>query len=385
MKVLHVITTLTKGGAESHLISLVHKQMDSGIQVKVAYLKEAPYWQPALEKLGVEVIALGLRWYGDFGPVFKLAAYLRTWKPDILHAHMPPAEVYSILARSITSYKPTYIISKHNDERFASFPCAEKIAAYSATKAPRIIAISSAVKKFFDKRGEPFSGKLDVIPYGIDSAPFIQRSRKETDNLRSEWQISPECLVIGAVCRWVPQKALPTLIHGFGKYLKRESKTQARLVLVGRGPLENSLKALVNDLGIGKSVLFAGFREDMPLVMNSIDIFAMTSEYEGFGLVLLEAMAAKLPIIATKVSAIPEIVIHGETGLLVEKGDSEGVAVAIETMEDAEFRRRLGNSGHHRCQEVFSLEKMHLATLQLYREALAYQQKPLKSNSDLGK
>jgi glycosyltransferase involved in cell wall biosynthesis len=151
----------------------------------------------------------------------------------------------------------------------------------------------------------------------------------------------------------------------------RDQATQeSRLVLVGRGPLEAELKALADRLGLANVVVWAGFKEEIPVAMNAFDCFALTSLNEGFGLVLLEAMAAARPVVATAVSAIPEIVSDGETGILCAPQDSDSVARALLRMEKVHVRRQLGSAGAARAASIFTLDHMLDKTLSVYRECL---------------
>ena len=141
---------------------------------------------------------------------------------------------------------------------------------------------------------------------------------------------------------------------------------KARLVIVGVGPLMEELRQLADELGIASHVEWAGFREDIAAVMAGFDIFALTSLYEGLGLVLLEAMAAGVAVAATRVGAIPEVVVDGETGLLVEAGKPAELAAAFQKLSDGTVRARMGEAGRRRVIEHFTLERMWKETDELY-------------------
>ncbi|MEO5657932.1 MAG: glycosyltransferase family 4 protein, partial [Nitrospiria bacterium] len=178
--------------------------------------------------------------------------------------------------------------------------------------------------------------------------------------------------LIGTVARLVTQKALHVLLEGYARY--RECATcPSRLVLVGTGPLREALEAQTVSLGIADSVMWAGFREDIPTVHAAIDLFVLTSAYEGFGLVLLEAMAAARPVLATRVSAIPEVVADGITGRLVDAGAPEQIAAGIKEFEDADRRRAFGEAGRQRAGKVFGLEQMIDRTIGVYRNCVDLQ------------
>ena len=167
------------------------------------------------------------------------------------------------------------------------------------------------------------------------------------------------------MARLVPQKALHILLEGFSIYLKTATKP-TKLVVVGVGTLESDLKNRAIELGIQDKVIWAGFREDIPVVMNALDVFALTSEYEGLGLVLLEAMSASKPVVASNVSAIPEVVSDGITGILFTPKNSVALAEAFKLLEDKEIRLRFGIAGKEKVIRNFTLGKMIDQTLIVY-------------------
>ncbi len=115
MKIFHVITTLNRGGAENHLCALIQKQIERGDDVTVAYLKGDSYWVKYLESQGVKVENLGLKYYGHLMPLINLIYHIKNKDPDLLHAHMPPAELYSRVAFLVLNKRFAFVISKHND------------------------------------------------------------------------------------------------------------------------------------------------------------------------------------------------------------------------------------------------------------------------------
>lgn len=369
MRVLHVITTINRGGAENHLSSLVDQQLTLGNEVTVIYLKGDGYWKEYLISKGVRVECLRLKYYGQFSPLFRLIKFLMVNKIDVIHAHMPPAELYARLAIFFAKYKSGFVISKHNDEPFFRGFGSKCIGSWVSRRAQKIIAISDSVNKYMQSNLGIMKDKLVTVRYGIDSSIYSKRNTKFTETLRAEWNREADGIVIGTVARLVPQKALHVLLKAFAKYRVKTSLSVV-LVIVGRGPLEVELKKLAEDLGIQKSIKWVGFREDIHNVMNAIDIFTLTSSYEGFGLVLLEAMAAGRPVVASNVSAIPEVVIDRKTGILCPAFDSDAFASAFYDLENKSLRKSLGESGKTRVENEFTLLKMAVNTRQVYMDAL---------------
>lgn len=372
MHVLHVITTIDRGGAENHLASLVSEQVASGLKVSVAYLKGDGYWAASFRDQGIQVVSLGLRRYGEIMPIIKLRSLARSLSPDIVHAHMPPAELYTRLALLFLYPAPVMVISKHNHEPFFRGVGQAAVGHWVSRRASQIIAISDAVNAYVRNHLSLPVSRVTTVHYGIDPVPYEQISEGRTQDVKKAWGIPPSALVIGTVARLVPQKALHVLLTAYAQY-RVQARQESRLVLVGCGPLEAELKALSRRLGLEDKVIWAGFREDIPAVMKTFDTFILTSSYEGFGLVLLEAMAAARPVVASRVSAIPEIVLDGVSGLLCEPGDVECFAQALLRLEDEDRRVCFGMAGLERVRTHFTISRMADATRSIYKESLAWQ------------
>jgi glycosyltransferase involved in cell wall biosynthesis len=373
IKVIHVISTINRGGAENHLIDLTRGQVYGGYRVAVAYLKGNGYWQKYLNSLGVQVIHLELNRYGEIKPALKLWQLIQELQPDIVHAHLPPAELYTRIALlGCFTQKFTLVVSKHNDEPFYKGFGHNLLAYWIAKRTGRIIAISDAVRDYFCKnRIEGLFAKIRVIHYGIDPTPYENVNAEAIQSLRQDWFSLDDVYLIGTVARFVPQKALHVLLKGFALYVKRSTKS-SKLILAGSGQLEDYLKRQATHLGIQERVIWAGFREDIPVVMNTLDLFALTSIYEGFGLVLLEAMASAKPVVASRVSAIPEVVEDKVTGVLVPPNQADLLAEAFLFFENPERRLRFGKAGQQRVKSDFTLKQMIKKTSTVYNELLNY-------------
>lgn len=365
-RILHVSTAVSRGGAQNHLFDLVQHQRSVGMNVAVAYLR-GPH-----RDMGVRTHDLALRFYGDLRPLVRLRRLTAEFQPDLVHAHMPPGELYSRLALVGTSARRLpLLITKHNDERFYVGLGERPMGRWVGRRAARIIAISQAVNRYMTGPAlglDPL--KMHTIYYGIDARPFVEAPDASGASLRRQWGIADGALVVGFAGRLVPQKSIDTLLQAFSRF-RRHAGVDAWLAIVGAGPLEAELRRRARDLGVGERVVWAGFHEDMRGVMRAFDVFAISSVYEGFGLVLIEAMASGRPVVATRAGAIPEVVADGDTGLLVPPGDPQAFAAALAKMTDAELRRSLGQAGQRRALADFTLDKMFALTDALYTDILA--------------
>jgi glycosyltransferase involved in cell wall biosynthesis len=382
LHVLHVITGIDRGGAENHLFDLVRHQCESGMAVTVAYLRGNGYWAAPLRALGAEVQPLGLQFYGELKPLVRLGWLLRSTEFDLVHAHLPPAELYVRLALlGINRKTLPLLITKHNEERFCDAPGKHVLGRWVARRADRIIAISDAVKRYMCGSGLGVEErKLQTIHYGIDAARLDHSPGAQAASLRSHWSIADNELAIGFVGRLAPQKDIGTLVRGFALYAARFA--QAKLVIVGSGPLDEELRRLAEDLRIVGRIVWAGFRDDIATVMSAFDIFALTSIYEGLGLVLLEAMASALPVVATRAGAIPEVVTDGETGVLVAPRRPNELAAAFHDLSDSRRRAQFGAAGRARVMCEFTLEKMCRETDALYGRYI--RRRSIKTEAQIG-
>ena len=337
-KVTHLITTIERGGAEKQLLTLASEQVQSGIKVEVIFLKGKPELEKEFEEFGVKVNKL-LAGKNFLHQISLLSKYLRK-NTSPVHAHLPKSE---LLAAIVVPNK-YFIFTRHNSEPF--WPGGPRIISnllskFVCKRASQGIAISNAVKSYLIKRGEiPNEYTIDIVYYGFekDSATnsiglnFITNLiNNKSSNFR-----------IGTIGRLVPQKDYPTLLSAFSNV--SEKLPDAELYVIGEGYLQKELMELCKSLGISSKVYWLGKTEYINEFLSKIDLFILPSKYEGFGLVLLETMVAKKPIIAANNSAIPEVLGKTYEGLF-STGDAKALAQYINTaINDKNFLERLVNS-----------------------------------------
>jgi glycosyltransferase involved in cell wall biosynthesis len=272
-----------------------------------------------------------------------------------VHTHLVHADVYGSIAARAT--RTPLLSTRHNDDRYLLGPFRYVDRAF-ARPARRLIAISDAVREFLARAGHD-PRKLTTIHYGLDELPAAPSSPTP-----AEAGIPDDAPLALAVGRLIEQKDHATLLRAFARV--REQQPEARLAILGAGPLEVETRALAASLGIHDAVTLPG-RTDIRDWLLRADVFVHTSRWEGFGIVLLEAMLAGLPVVATRVSAVPEVVVDGVTGALVPAGDVEGVARELGTLlADRERARRIGEAGRERARTEFSVERMTERTIAVY-------------------
>ena len=371
MKILHVITTLDMGGAEKYLLSQVRGQTARGHAVSVAYLKGAGSLRDDFLAAGaVRVLhaPLGIGSFTQLWPALRAA--------DVIHTHLLKADM-SVAPIALLAGKRSRLVSgKHNDEQVLKRRLVALIHGLLGRIPARTIVLSDHVGRFFERHGGISAAKQRRIYYGLDRAPFESAAERRGEllaPLRAEFGWQPDDIVFLCVARFAPQKAHDVLLRAMHSARER-SEVPLRLLLVGDDPFGDGrtrAEALARELELGEDVHFAGIRRDVPELMAVSDVFVMSSLWEGLGLVFLEAMAAGLPQLGSRVSAVPEVVAEGETGLLVPPGEFEPLAAAmVELAADPGLRAQMAAAGRVRVADLFAIDRMVDETLAVYRELL---------------
>ena len=361
-KVTHLITTIERGGAEKQLLTLASEQVQSGLKVEVFFLKGKPDLKNKFEESGVKVNNL-LVGKNFLRQIFLLSKQLRK-NPSPIHAHLPKSE----LLAAIVVRNKHLIFSRHNAEPF--WPGGPRIISnllskFVCKKASQGIAISNAVKSYLVKRGEiPTGYTIDVVYYGFQKDTSTNAAGLDLITNIVTGQSSN--YKIGTIGRLVPQKDYPTLLNAFSVILKSLPNTD--LYVVGEGFLQKDLIELSKSLGINDKVHWLGKTEYIKEFLSKIDLFILPSKYEGFGLVLLEAMVATKPIIAANNSAIPEVLGITYEGLF-STGDVYALVQQIKVaISNDSFSERLVQSYSNQL-ELFDPSKMNSNIKNVYSNA----------------
>jgi glycosyltransferase involved in cell wall biosynthesis len=338
--------------------------------MEVAVLCGSGELLPAFTEAGIPVHLLHARWRLDPAALGRLSGLLRDGRYDIVHSHLFRADIYGCLAvgRLGGAAGPLLVSTRHNDDRFFLNPFVGIVHYLVSSRQDMIIAISDHVARFTIARGVRDAARVRRVYHGLDPEESSSLDRDGL-RLRAELGVPTDAFLVGNVGRLAPQKGQRHLIGAMPMLLDRVPS--AHLAIVGGGDLGPYLRDLAHEMDVADRVHVLGPRKDVPAFMHAIDAFAMPSIWEGFGIVLLEAMAAARPIVASRVATIPEVVEDGATGLLVAPGDALALAEALASLaHDPEQARALGAAGRRRLRERFSLQKMVADTEALYREAL---------------
>jgi glycosyltransferase involved in cell wall biosynthesis len=346
VRVAHVHRIRGIGGSERHLLTLLPALAELGLEPVLVGLDD-PAWD--VEPFYAELVLPAVRLPAprDLDPLLggRLARALRSLGPDVVHTHLVHADVYGAMAAG----RARLVSTKHNDDRFrlGAFRYVERLL---ARRAARVIVITDALRRFtVEGVGLP-AEKVTTIHYGLDELP---QAWAQTD------LALPGGKIVLAIARLVPQKGIDVAVRAM-------NGLDATLVVLGEGPERPRLEALARELGV--RLVLPGRVGDVASVLRRADVLVHPARWEGFGLALLEAMLAELPVVATRVSSIPEIVADGETGLLVPPDDPGALSAALARVlaDPAGY----GAAGRARARAEFSVERMARRTLAVYRQVL---------------
>ena len=364
-RVLHSITSLAVGGAQRHLLRLL-AGLNQEYDCDLVYFKDDDL-VPEFESVAGRVTRLNLG--GPFAPAHlgSLIRHIRRDNYDLVHTHLLKADVWGALAARLAGVP--VISSKHNAEDVLKHPVVGAIHGLISRLDRRIIVLSSAVAEYMAQTGRVTGPRVVVIHYGLDPAPPPAGGDA---NIRQEFDVAADAPLALCIARLDPQKDHSTLLHAWTHVVT--AHPDARLLLAGGTQLGGDaylegLHRLATNLGIDATVHFAGVRRDVPALLAAADLLVMASRWEGLGLVFLEAMAASLPVVATAVGGIPEVVRDGDTGLLVDPGDPAALAAAmLRLIDDPGLSHRLGQNGRRRLESDFTAGAMVRKTLDLYAQ-----------------
>jgi glycosyltransferase involved in cell wall biosynthesis len=346
VKVVHVHRIRGIGGSERHLLTLLPALAERGVHVTFLGLDD-PAWpvEPFYRELGVEAARLACPRDLDPGLLRRVRGALKGLRPDVVHTHLVHADVYGGLGAAGAAVVST----KHNDDPFRRGPF-RYVERGLTRRAARVITITDALRRFcVDEVGLP-PAKVEVVHYGLDGLP-------------EPWGESPEVAlpddarVLLCVARLAPQKGVDVAVRALARV--REVEPRAVLVVLGEGPERPRL--------VGDGVFLPGRTGDIAAWHRRAELLVHPARWEGFGLALLEAMLAGKPVVATRVSSAPEIVVDGETGLLVEPEDANALAAAVlELLDDPARSAAMGEAGLARARSEFSVARMADRTTSIY-------------------
>jgi sugar transferase (PEP-CTERM/EpsH1 system associated) len=357
----HVVLSLDVGGLERVVATLARAQHRSGTRAIVYCLDRAGDLASSLPEAGVPVHVVRRRSHGfDAGAVMRLTRMLRSDGVSVVHCHNHGALVYGAMAARFAGIgRVVYTVHGAKTSGRRSTSRFQK-----AGLVREVVYVSSHAREVARTAGVPDNVRVHTVVNGIDPAAFEAKGR-ERETIRAELGIPLDARACGIIARLTPAKDHGNLFQAMHRL--RTSRPVVHCIVVGDGELRESLETNVRELGLDRVVHFAGARQNVRDYLAAMDVFVLSSITEGLAVTLLEAMAAGLPIVATRVGGNPEVVVDGETGLLVPPRDSEALAAAIASLLDDPARAaRMGSAGRDRVRQEFSLEALVRAYAAVY-------------------
>lgn len=368
IRVLNVASSPHAVGGVEYLLVRTAAELDSQ-RFDVRYCNlffEESTLVSALRERGAEVIAIGGSGFLHVPGIFRaLRDEITKGAYDIVHTHMLHATIVGQSAAA-AAHAPVRIVTRHYTDQHLTLArrTAERFATRRATI---VIAVSQAVRRNLLDAGVR-DERIRVIHNGVDLAALDSAPVAGTLPWPDAWN---DALLIACTGNFIAYKGHRLLLHAFQEIVR--SRPDARLVLIGEGPERAALQHLAARLGIADSVLMPGVREDVPALLRHCRIYVQPSLVESFGIAAAEAMASRLPVVATKVGGLPELVADGETGFLVEPGDPYALAKAVLALAADPARAvEMGKAGRARVESEFTLQRHVERTEAVYEEAVAH-------------
>lgn len=354
--VCQLLHSLTVGGAEVLAARLARKNRER-YRFVFACLDELGELGRQLDREGFPIAVLERRQGFDVRCVLRLASFFRQHDVELIHAHQYTPFFYAALARNLAGGTP--ILFTEHGRFFPDYRRPKRVFANKLLlrRRDRVVAVGEAVKQaLIDNEGiDP--ERIRVIYNGVDPGEFTSET-VDRQQVRSSLGLGADDFVVIQVARLDPIKDHATALRAMGRVVNQCKR--ARMLIVGDGPERASIERQLAAAGLNERVKMLGTRSDVRELLAAADCFLLTSVSEGIPVTLIEAMFARLPVVATNVGGIGEVVVDGETGFLAPAGDDAALAAAVLRLaDDAELCGRFRQPGLQRAAAVFSEAQMH--------------------------
>jgi len=352
INIMHIVFSLDTGGAERMVYELA-KRLDKGnFDCSVCSLTGEGVFSNRLRKAGINVFCINKSKGVDFSLFLKLVKIFKKERIDIVHTHDSSTILYGTIAAKLAGV-PCVINTEHGGIYFET-PRKKIISRFLWRLNNRVVCVSNSIKNDLNQMGL-LNSKAEVIPNGIGLDKFdIEVDIKQK---RKELGLSSSDFVICSVGRLSKEKNQKMLIDS-AEYILEEIPN-AKFIIVGDGPLKENLQYLVHSKGLEKYVIFLGEREDVPEILKISDCFVNCSNYESFGLAIVEAMASGIPVVATDSGGVGEIIRNDEIGTLIFRNDTKGLIEAVVRLKKGkEFLQGLIQKGKEYAQTHYVLNRM---------------------------
>ena len=366
-KVLLLVVGFDVGGTEAHVLELASRLDRRSFDVLVCSLKPVGCLGKELPSRGVRVVSLDGVGKFDLRVLSRLWRIIKLEQPDVIQAFLFWANIAARLVAYLSKTIP--VISSYHDEVVPEGRLNRAVDRLTLKWTKYLVCCSEAVRRSVEQRIGGEKEQFVVIPFGVETSRFGGAATMSG----AELGLQEGLPVIGTICRLVePKKGLRFLLQALVHLEREAAQPVCQLLIVGEGPAEQTLRSLSEQLGIASRVVFSGMRRDIPRLLSLMDIFVLPSLYEGFGIAILEAMAAGKPVVATTVGGILEFVVSEESGLLVQPGNSVALAAAIQQLlAQPDRAKAMGRRGQEHARKHYSIESVVRRHEQLYELCVA--------------
>ena len=330
--------------------------------------KSKPEVGKRAEETGITTVYFSMSGKLDFGCIKNIAKYCQQNNISLIHSHGYKTSGICLLLRLL--YGIPYVITSHmmfpNLTRMIVYSYIEKVCMLFAEK---VIGVSEEIVLNLNKGLVP-KKKLLVIDNGIDTEATFNIKDYNEKQLRRELGLREDSILVGSLGRLTEQKDYGTLILSAVEVLKKTNNCE--FFIAGEGLLKDALLQLVREHGVDDSFHFVGYREDIGSLLKLMDIFVLSSLSEGLPMAMLEAMAAGLPIVVTRVGGIPQVVINNQNGQLVDKDNPQQLAEALLALVKSKEKRSLtGNNARKTILAKYSMHQMTQKHIELYNSIIS--------------
>jgi glycosyltransferase involved in cell wall biosynthesis len=364
INVLHLINEIEPAGAETLLLNTVKHFDKEKFGLTIGYFLGPGTLAPEMREAGAEVVDFSRE--GKVDPLFlpKLISFVWEKEINIIHTHLNQAALIGRFVAMLLGIRPI-LSTRHYAYDHKEKGMVRRLARLSASIDSLILAVSKPVRDYVVFREACRPERVEVLHNAIDIRLFKMR---HSGDAAIE---NPKTPIIGSVGRLHPQKGYDTLLEGAKRVLKE--RPTSRFKIVGAGELLKPLRRKAEQLGISEAVEFMGQRSpaEIPDILAGFDIFAQASNWEAFGIAIVEAMASGLPVVATRVEGVVDIIEEGVDGFLVPPKDPEALAVRIlQLLGDPDLRTKIGVKARRKVEANFDIREMTDRMARIYQELL---------------
>jgi glycosyltransferase involved in cell wall biosynthesis len=360
MRVVHLETGRRVYGGALQVLLLVDGLEKRGLE-NILVVPKGSAVEAEARRRNLPVRALPVLGDADLAFPFRFHRLLREIQPSLVHLHSRRgADTLGALTTKLA--RVPAVLSRRVDNPEPGWSLGAKYRLFDA-----VITISDVIGKGLVERGVPV-GKVFTVRSALDPAPYAGPCRMEA--FRREFGLSEGDRAVGMAAQFIPRKGHETLLEAVPRILRAHPRT--RFLLFGQGSTRPGISARIRASGLDGTVLLPGFRDDLPNLLPCLDVLVHPATMEGLGIILLQAGAAGIPVVASAAGGIPEVIGHERNGILFPPNDASGLAGAVcRLLSDPNLARALGQEGRRRVREAFSVDRMVEGNLAVYRKVLA--------------